>query len=73
MATERAVDKATSAGDNFIWMLLLAVSILIFFVLPLSGGLGQLYTQGLRLMIAGIPLVFKLIHSVLSDQKPKSR
>jgi hypothetical protein len=62
-----------SVGDIVVWLLLLAVSVVIFFALPLSGGLGQLNRQGLRLVIAGIPVVIKLIHSVVSDQKPKSK
>jgi hypothetical protein len=62
-----------SIGDTVVWLLLLAASVMIFFALPLVGGVGNLNRQGLRLVIAGIPVVVKLIHSVVSDQKPKSK
>jgi hypothetical protein len=39
----------------------------------LLGGLGHLHSLGLKLMIAGVPIILKLFHSVLSDQKPKSK
>ena len=60
-----------SAGDVMVWLLLVAFSVLIFFLLPLAGGLAHLNRSGIKLIIAGIPIVIKLLHSVFSDQNPK--
>ena len=60
-----------SATDFIVWLLLVLFSVLIFFVLPLLGGLRHTNSLGLKLMIAGVPIIIKLFHSVLSDQKPK--
>jgi hypothetical protein len=56
-----------------VWLLLVTFSVLLFFVLPLVDGLGHLNRSGLKLIIVGVPIVIKLFHSVLSDQKTKSK
>jgi hypothetical protein len=62
-----------SATDAIVWALLVVFSVFLFFVLPLIGGIGHLHYLGLKLIIAGVPIILKLFHSVLSDQKPKSK
>lgn len=61
-----------SVSDVIVWLLLVVLSVMIFFLLPLAGGLAHLNGRGLKLIIAGIPIVIKLLHSVFSDQKSKS-
>jgi hypothetical protein len=62
-----------SPTDFIVWLILVGVSVLIFFVLPLSGGLSHVNSFSLKLVVAGVPIIIKLFHSVLSDQKPKSK
>ena len=62
-----------SVTDSIVWLLLVLFSVLLFFVLPLLGGPEHLNRFGLKLIIAGIPIIIKLFHSVLSDQKAKSK
>jgi hypothetical protein len=60
-------------SDFMVWLILVGVSVLIFFLLPLSGGLSHVNSLGLKLIVAGVPIIIKLFHSVLSDQGPKSK
>jgi hypothetical protein len=60
-------------SDFMVWLILVGVSVLIFFLLPLWGGLSHLNRLGLKLIVAGVPIIIKLFHSVLSDQGPKSK
>jgi hypothetical protein len=62
-----------SVTDFIVWLLLVLFSVLLFFALPLLGGFGHLNWSGLKLIIAGVPIILKLFHSVLSDQKPKTK
>jgi hypothetical protein len=62
-----------SPSDFLVWLILVCVSVLIFFVLPISDGLSHLSRSGLKLIVAGVPIIIKLFHSVLSDQRPKSK
>ena len=62
-----------SPSDLVVWLMLVVVSVLIFFFLPLSGGLSHSNSWGLKLIIAGIPIMIKLFHSAFSDQRPKSK
>ena len=71
-ALEIEESGAMSVSDVIFWLLLVVLSVLIFFLLPLAGGLAHLNRSGLKLIIAGIPIVIKLLHSVFSDQNPKS-
>jgi len=62
-----------SASDVIVWLLLVVLSVLIFFLLPLAGGVAHLNRSGLKLIIAGIPIAIKLLHTVFSDQETKIR
>jgi uncharacterized RDD family membrane protein YckC len=45
-----------SVSDVIVWLLLVVLSALIFFLLPLTGGVAHLNRSGLKLIIAGIPI-----------------
>ncbi len=60
-------------ADLLAWLLIVVLAVGFFFVLPLSGWFGSLHYPGFRLVLAGIPIVAKLIHSLWANGTSKSK
>jgi len=58
-------------ADLLAWLLIVVLAVGFFFVLPLSGWFGS--HPGFRLVLAGIPIVAKLIHSLWANGTSKSK
>ena len=61
-------------GDILAWLLIFVLAVTLFLVLPMLGlKSGQLDGRGVKLVIIGIPVMAKLIHSLWSDERPKPK
>jgi type III secretory pathway component EscT len=62
-------------GDILAWLLVLFLAVGLFVVIPLIGWkMGEpLDRNGVKVLIIGVTVAVKLIHSLWSDEKPDSK